>query len=53
MYLDLKFRFKMYLQDKPFENTVEKGQIARNKQFPLFPQCFLPFMRTCRHFSQT
>ena len=23
-----------------FENTVVKGQIARNEQFPLFPLCF-------------
>ena len=27
---------------KSFENTVEKGEIARNEQFLLFPQCFLP-----------
>ena len=26
---------------KCFENTVEKGEIARNEQFLLFPQCFL------------
>ena len=25
-----------------FENTVGKGEIACNKQFLLFPQCFLP-----------
>ena len=25
-----------------FENTVGKGEIARNKQFLLYPQCFLP-----------
>ena len=25
----------------PFENTVGKGEIARNEQFLLFPQCFL------------
>ena len=24
-----------------FENTVGKGEIVRNKQFLLFPQCFL------------
>ena len=24
-----------------FENIVEKGEIARNEQFLLFPQCFL------------
>ena len=27
---------------KSFENTVGKGEIARNEQFRLFPQCFLP-----------
>ena len=37
------------LQNKFFENTVEKGEIARNEQFLLFPQFsislgnFLPF----------
>ena len=25
-----------------FENTVGKGEIARDEQFLLFPQCFLP-----------
>ena len=29
------------LQYKSFENTAGKGEIARNKQFLLFPQCFL------------
>ena len=29
------------LHYKSFENTVEKGEIARNEQFLLFPQCFL------------
>ena len=29
-------------KNKPFENTVGKGEIARNKQFLLFTQCFLP-----------
>ena len=24
------------------ENTVRNGEIARNEQFLLFPQCFLP-----------
>ena len=28
-------------QHKSFENTVGKGEIARNEQFLLFPQCFL------------
>ena len=28
--------------NKPFENTVGKGEIAGNEQFLLFPQCFLP-----------
>ena len=30
------------LQYKSFENTEGKGEIARNEQFLLFPQCFLP-----------
>ena len=36
----------------PFENTVGKGEIARNKQFLLFPQCFLPVWITFCHFRQ-
>ena len=32
----------MCLQDKSFENTAGKGEIARYKQFVLFPQYFLP-----------
>ena len=28
-------------QQTAFENMVGKEEIARNKQFPLFPQCFL------------
>ena len=28
---------------KSFENTVGKGEIARNEQFLLFPQCFYLF----------
>ena len=35
-----------------FENTVEKGEIARNEQFLLFPQCFLPVWITFFHFRQ-
>ena len=30
------------LGNKPLENTVGKGEIARNEQFLFFPQCFLP-----------
>ena len=39
----------MYLHLVPFENTVGKGEIARNEQFLLFPvfstlsEDFLPF----------
>ena len=32
--------FFFRLQYKPFENNVGKGEIARNKQFLLFSQCF-------------
>ena len=35
-----------------FENTVGKGEIARNEQFLLFPQCFLPVCRTFCPFHQ-
>ena len=40
------------LGNKPFENTVGKGEIARNEQFLLFPQCFLSFWITFCHFCQ-
>ena len=40
------------LQYKTFENTVGKGEIARNEQFLLFPQCFLSVWRTFCHFYQ-
>ena len=32
------------LDEKRLENTVGKGEIARRKQFLLFPQCF---QKTC------
>ena len=35
-----------------FENTVRKGEIARNEQFLLFPQCFLPIWIIFFHFRQ-
>ena len=31
----------MHQQETPIENIVGKGEIALNKQFLLFPQCFL------------
>ena len=40
------------LGNKPFENTVGKGEIACKKQFLLFPQCFLPIWITFCHFRQ-
>ena len=30
------------LQYKSFENTVGKGEIARNEQYLFYQQCFLP-----------
>ena len=39
------------LGNKPFENTGKK-EIARNEQFLLFPQCFLPIWITFCHFHQ-
>ena len=39
----IKHWFLKCLQYKSFENsTVGKGEIARNEQFLLFQQCFLP-----------
>ena len=38
------------LQYKSLENTVGKGEIARNEQFLLFPQCFLAVWKTFYHF---
>ena len=40
------------LWEKPFENTVGKGEIACNEQFLLFLQCFLPIWITFCHFRQ-
>ena len=40
------------LQYKSFENTVEKGEIARNKQFLLSHSVFYPFGWTFNHFHQ-
>ena len=40
------------MQYKFYENTVGKGEIARNEQFLLFQQCFLPIQRTFSHFHQ-
>ena len=40
------------LQCKSFENTVGKGEIARDEQFLLFPQCFLTVWRTFCNFHQ-
>ena len=40
------------LQYKASENTVGKGKTTRNKQFLLFPLCFLPIWRTFCHFHQ-
>ena len=34
------------LQDKSFENTVGKGEIAHKEKFLLFQWCFLPALRT-------
>ena len=42
----------MCLQYKSFETTAEKGEIARNEQFLLFPQCFLLIWGTFCHCHQ-
>ena len=41
-----------YQQYKSFENTVGKGEIARNEQFLLFPQCFQSFLTIFCHFHK-
>ena len=41
-----------YLQYKSFENTAEKGEIARDEQFLLFLHCFLHVWRAFCHFQQ-
>ena len=40
-----------FYMPKSFENTLGKGEIARNEQFLLFPQCFVP-ARTLYHFDK-
>ena len=40
------------LQNRSFQNTVGKEEIARNEQFIFFPQCFLLVWRTFCHFHQ-
>ena len=40
----------MCLRYKSLENTVGKGEIARNKQFLLFLHCFLTFWKTLAMF---
>ena len=43
----------MCLQCKSFENTMGKREIAHNKQFLLFPECFdLLVLGTFCHFHQ-
>ena len=39
-------------QHKSFEDTVGKGEVARNEQLLLFPQCFPPYLRTFRRINQ-
>ena len=39
------------MQYKSFQNTVGKGEIARNEQFLLFPQCFFPLLENYLPFS--
>ena len=41
----------MPLGNKPFENTVGKGEFACNEQFLLFPQCFFTHLDNFRPFS--
>ena len=36
-----RYSFLTHQQQTAFEKIVRKGEIARNEQFLLFPQCFL------------
>ena len=36
--------------EQVFEDIVEKGEIALNEQFLLFPQCFLPILKLSAFF---
>ena len=40
----------MHQQQTAFKNIVRKEEIARNKQFFLFPQCFLLNQKTVSSF---
>ena len=40
----------MHQQQTAFEKIVEKEEIARNKQFPLLPKCFLSNQRLVSSF---
>ena len=42
----------MHQQQTAFENIAGKGEIARNEQFLLFPQCFLLNQITVSPFVQ-
>ena len=46
------FPNKHCLLYKYFANTMGKREIARDEQFLLFPQCFLPVLKTFSHFYQ-
>ena len=41
----------MWEKEKLLVNIVGKGEIAGNKQFLLFPLCFLPSLRTFSELS--
>ena len=43
----------MHFRYVAIENIVRKGEIACNKQFLLFSQCFLPYMALTFHFECT
>ena len=43
---------KQVFWGKKKKKTGGKGEIARNEQFLLFPQCFLPVWITFFHFRQ-
>ena len=48
-----QYHILMQLRYIAVENIVGKGDIACNKQFLLFSQCFLPYMVLIFHFKCT
>ena len=49
--LSFEYRILTHLRYIVVENIVRKGEIACNKQFLIFSQCFLPYMTLIFHLN--